>query len=143
VTLYCFTVGYQGRSLEDLCSLLIDMGVTLLVDIRERAWSQRPEFRKNALRRGLESVGIEYIHLKQAGNPFRPRGKESMDFIECAGKYRGYLQEHQMVVSEALELVKASEAAFFCYEADSNECHRSVLVEEIQRVFPSLGVEHL
>ena len=53
---HCFTIGYQGRRLDDLCGTLFNMGVEVLVDIRERAWSQRPEFRKRAFRLWLNEA---------------------------------------------------------------------------------------
>ncbi len=140
---HCFTVGYQGRSLEGLCSLLVNFGVDQLVDVRERAWSNRPEFRKQALKQGLARVGIGYKHLKEAGNPFRPRKGESLSFAACARSYRSYLRENSDVVNGAREVILSGSVALFCYEADSAECHRSVLVEELSEIVPGLEVDHL
>ena len=140
---HCFTIGYQGRSLEDLCSVLFNYGVDQLIDIRERAWSNRPEFRKQALEQGLATVGIEYEHFKEAGNPFRPRNGQNKSFEACAREYRRYLRENSDVLDEAEEFLLGSSVAFFCYEANSKECHRSVLVEELSRRMSELAVDHL
>jgi uncharacterized protein (DUF488 family) len=119
------------------------MGVDLLVDVRERAWSQRPEFRKAALKSALESAGLMYYHFKEAGNPFRPRQGEVKSFASCAESYRFLLASSPQILADALELVTGADVAFFCYEAASTACHRSVLVEELRRLEPSLEVEHL
>lgn len=140
---HCFTIGYQGRSLDDLCGTLFNMGVEVLVDIRERAWSQRPEFRKRALEKGLASSGIAYEHFKDAGNPFRPRKGEVLAFSDCAEQYRQYLKENPDIVEGAQQRIGERSVAFFCYEANTAECHRSVLLEELSELLPDLEVDHL
>lgn len=139
----CFTVGYQGRGVNDLCFLLTRAGVVVLVDVRERAWSQRPEFRKVAFREALKKHGIHYLHMKEAGNPFRPGNGDARDFSQCAEDYRLFLLLSPNLLKRALELVSSHEVAFFCYESSNEDCHRTVLVEELRRLQPSLEVEHL
>lgn len=119
------------------------MGVDTLVDVRARAWSQRPEYRKTALRQCLEGAGLSYLHLKKAGNPFRPRKGETKDFATCAEEYKRHLANNPQILEEGLDLVAEREVAFFCYEAASSECHRSVLVKEMQRLQPDLEIQHL
>jgi len=122
---------------------LLDVGVKSLVDVRARAWSHRPEFRKSKLKAGLEDAGITYVHLKAAGNPFRPKKGEVKTADDCLEDYRQHLRNNPDVLDEALSLVKDAEVAFFCYEKASSDCHRSVLVEEMRERFPSLRVEDL
>lgn len=126
------SIGYQGRSLDGLVATLQKAGATTLVDVRERAWSNRPEFRKGRMTAALEEAGIRYVHLRSAGNPFRPRKGEILSFSECASKYAAHLDEHPEVLGELLDLTQAGPAAIFCYEADHEHCHRSVLLREFQ-----------
>lgn len=139
----CFAIGYQGRSVDDLCDELLDRGVELLIDVRERAWSNRPEFRKTALAEKLASRGIQYRHVREAGNPFRPRGGEAVDLRDCMRQYRRHLK----TVPDLLPSLKATmsklSAALFCYEAESDNCHRGVLLAQLQRSHPSLKVVHI
>lgn len=139
----CFAVGYQGRSLEGLCALLAEHRVDTLVDVRERAWSNRPEFRKTALANALSRWDIEYLHVREAGNPFRPRMGEVMSAVDCMKRYRGYLRSAPGVIERLRALVVGRRIALLCYEAKSGDCHRGVLLASLQRKQPGLAVEHL
>lgn len=140
---HCFTIGYEGRSLDDLCSTLLNHGVDKLIDIRERAWSHRLEYRKTALQNGLAIVGIGYVHFKEAGNSFRPRGDQQRNHVACMRDYRRYLRTNPAVIESAQKVVESGCVAFFCYEAASTKCHRIVLVEELAESLPGLSVDHL
>lgn len=139
----CFAIGYQGRSLLAMCDLLHHEGVELLIDIRERAWSNRPEFRKTAIAAALATRGIQYIHVREAGNPFRPRSGEVPDALECMKRYRSYLEETPSVVKTMSALVGSWRVALLCYEAKSTDCHRGVLLEALQATRRRLAVTHL
>lgn len=138
-----YTLGYQGESLRALCERLLENDVELLIDVRERAWSHRPEFRKTALRTGLEASGIGYEHARSAGNPFRPRGGEKLDRDVCLRQYRDYLAENPEVVDELLALAKGRRVAFFCYEEKAEDCHRGVLVKALAARNPKAALTHL
>lgn len=128
-----FTIGYQGRSLLALCQALQTAGVTRLVDVRARAWSNRPEFRKTVLRDSLGAFGIEYIHCKDAGNPFRPKPGEVMSWKQCRALYRAHLKANPEVVRLVGDMLKDNRTALFCYEALRTECHRGELVRQLER----------
>lgn len=138
-----YSIGYQGKSLEGLCAKLADNAVGVLVDVRERAWSNRPEFRKGVLAEGLKRSGIEYIHLRSAGNPFRPRKGVSVQRELCLGHYSEYLASSPDVVSSVAALSRSGRPALFCYEADAEECHRGVLIAAVKRLSPDLAVVYL
>jgi len=139
----CFAIGYQGRSLTGMCELLADEGVDLLIDIRERAWSNRPEFRKTAIATAVAAHGIEYIHIREAGNPFRPRAGEVIDTLDCMRRYRGYLRATPSVVENMKVLIGRRRSALLCYEAISSDCHRGVLIAALKRISPQVVVKHL
>ena len=69
VDLQFYTIGYEGADLFDFLATLKHAEVSLLVDIRELPASRRKGFSKNALQENLESVGIQYIHLRDLGDP--------------------------------------------------------------------------
>ena len=115
----------------------------LLIDVRERAWSNRPEFRKTALSLALANHNIEYVHVREAGNPFRPRGGDIVDAVECMTRYRRYLSSTPAVVESVTRLIRRRRGALLCYEAKSEDCHRGVLVDALRRTSPNLIVSHL
>jgi uncharacterized protein (DUF488 family) len=127
----CLNLGYQGRTLADFCRALVANCVEVLIDVRLNAWSQRPEFRKSALQATLAEHGIRYIHCKNAGNPYRPKVGEKLDFLDCAKKYAQYVEENPQVI-EALEAIIINHrSALLCYEAEKEECHRSILLSAL------------
>lgn len=129
----CLNIGYQGKPIKSFCEILVSQKVKLLIDVRANAWSQRPEFRKTALQNKLEQCGILYFHLKIAGNPYKPKKGEQLGFNECAGKYLEYLNQNPVIV-ETLEsmVVKNDNCVLLCFEADPNQCHRSLLLNALQ-----------
>jgi uncharacterized protein (DUF488 family) len=127
-----FGIGYQGRSLANLCQVLADENVNLLIDVRARAWSNRPEYRKGRLTDALASHGIEYVHLREAGNPFRPKPGEEMDASECLARYSEYLKVNPDVVSSVRALTRTRRVALMCYESESSACHRGAILAALK-----------
>lgn len=76
---FIVSVGYERRSVEDLVSVLIDYGVRKLLDVREAPVSRRQGFSKRSLAARLDEAGIEYRHLRIAGNPHRRLRETSSD----------------------------------------------------------------
>jgi uncharacterized protein (DUF488 family) len=138
-----FSIGYEKRSLAAFCDALLQGGVEVLIDVRERAWSQRPEFRKTALAGALRERGIDYVHCKRAGNPFRPRAGEVPDFDACIAAYTRHLDAHPEVLDEVQSLASNRRAALFCYEGHRTRCHRGLLFEALTRRIPGVSVVDL
>jgi uncharacterized protein (DUF488 family) len=129
----CLNIGYQGKSMDSFCDILVSNRVRLLIDVRANAWSQRPEFRKTALQNRLSKHGILYFHFKMAGNPYKPKKGEQLDFNECATKYLEHLHQNPVII-QTLEsiLTKQDNCALLCFESDVNQCHRGLLVNALQ-----------
>lgn len=140
--LTCISIGYQGRKVQDLCAELKTHGVELLLDVRQAAWSHRPEFRKQALAAALAKHGVAYLHMREAGNPFRPRKGEAVSIAECAKHYRKHLATSPGVVSSVAATLRAQTTAVFCFEAQHEHCHRSVLLAAVAAQDP-LQVDRL
>jgi uncharacterized protein (DUF488 family) len=141
-----FTIGYEKRSIEEYVALLIDAGVTIVVDVRETAWSHKPGFSKTRFRDTLAAVGITYLHAPWAGNPKTLRDRAS-SHEECISNYRRFLAHNPMVVREfdrfLARLASFGHAvALTCFERHPDDCHRSVLAE-VWGQLPGRAVEHL
>jgi len=123
-----FTIGYAGKTLADFLAQLGAAGVTRVVDVRALPLSRKKGFSKAALAEALAAAGIEYVHVRAAGNPFR----EIKDDTErCLALYAGHLDAHPEVIAEVEEAVTGCNAALLCYEAAAAECHRSVLARRM------------
>lgn len=133
-------IGYQGRSLAGLCEAVSASGAVRLLDVRDRAWSQRPEFRKGVLRTALEAQGVAYVHFKAAGNPTRPKAGTKADVAECESAYREHLRSRPEVLPALLAEMKSGPVALFCFERGRHECHRGVLIGELLKLDPGIEI---
>jgi uncharacterized protein (DUF488 family) len=145
VTPKLFTVGYEGRSLNELIDELVGAGVERLVDVRELPLSRRRGFSKTALREALREAGIEYVHVRALGNPKPNRERYWAGDVEGgAAVYRKHLNNgSRWALLELAESLRADRACLLCFERDHTECHRDVIVEALTELQPALAVSHL
>lgn len=129
-TPFGFTVGYSGRSVDELAALLTGRGVERVVDVRALPLSRRRGFSKTALSIALARHGIEYVHLRDAGNPFRHL---RADVARCLAMYRAHLANRPDVVDSVAAVLRERPSALLCVEADACDCHRSILAEALRR----------
>ena len=119
-----FTVGYEGRQLDEVIAVLTTAKIDRLIDVRALPLSRRRGFSKTPLGDALRAAGIEYLHLREAGNPFR----KDPDPI---GQYRTHLPSS--TVALVADAVRGHRAALLCYEADVETCHRGVLAPRVAK----------
>lgn len=145
MTATLYTIGYQQRSIDDYVHSLASVGVTVVVDVREVAWSNRREYAKGSLSRHLESSGIRYVHLPTAGNPKRIRASVGSR-SEQLDMYAEYLNETGVGIDDLIEILESNDTAtvaITCYERDAHECHRSILTSMIGTLYPGINVVHM
>jgi uncharacterized protein (DUF488 family) len=108
VTYPLYTIGYGGMSAGRLAKIVHALNA-VLVDIRFRAASRKPEWNKGAL---TKLFGDRYLHLSSLGNElYRSGGVKIADYQ--AGK--------EMIESIAMPVV------LLCACASPEECHRTVV----------------
>ena len=108
-----FTIGYEGRALEDFLDALIAQGVETLVDVRELPISRKKGFSKSALTSAVEARGISYVHIPQLGSPrrLRHRLKEDWDSDSFFREYSEYLATQQEAILMLSGLTGSARAA--------------------------------
>ena len=128
-----YTIGFQGKSVEEVLDKLKRNGVSLLLDIRENALSRKVGFSKNALASSCEAAGIGYLHRRELGppRPLRNRLKQTGDYGMLMRKYSLYLKDHVDVLQEIAGLVEEKKICLFCFEHEHAQCHRSALAEKL------------
>jgi uncharacterized protein (DUF488 family) len=131
------SIGYQQRTPDELVQLLREHHVRAVIDVRELPLSRRKGFSKTPLSGQLSAAGIDYVHLRRAGNPYR-----TMDTTvsQCLALYRHHLQLHPDVVALASSQVNGSPVAFLCFERKHADCHRSVLIDAMLALNSTLRV---
>lgn len=132
-----FTIGYEGKTVDEFLGALEAAGVELLIDVRAVAASRRPGFSKTTLANSLAERGIGYLHLRPLGTP--AAGREAARkgrTAEMRKIYAGQLEtpEAELAMEKALAAALESRSALLCYEAEAAGCHRAMLAERmIQR----------
>ena len=131
-----YTIGYEKRDIEEFIEILKANNIDLLLDIRERAWSYKKDFCKTRLGNKLKRKGIQYIHIREAGNPKEYRQKANT-IHECLLLYKEYLKRTESGLSEIKSVVANNgfnNVCLMCFERDSELCHRSILVKKIKNI---------
>jgi len=140
------TIGYEGRTVQDLLAVLKQAKVERVVDVRQLPLSRKPGFSKSALAEFLASHGIEYVGFPKLGTPpaIRNHYKKSGDFAQLRRDYLVYLGTQGPEIATLRELVAQGGCCLFCFERDPAKCHRSILAEVLAK-YPgsALQVDHL
>jgi uncharacterized protein (DUF488 family) len=121
------TIGYEKRTPDEFVEALKAAGVEQLIDIRQLPLSRRKGFSKTPLAAILAEAGIAYVHLRNAGNPFRNFDDDVLEL------YRGHLERSPEVVDEVLASASTKRSALMCLERDHTECHRWILAAALAR----------
>jgi uncharacterized protein (DUF488 family) len=124
-----YTIGYGGRTPDDLVAVLKSSGATRVVDVRQMPLSRKPGFSKSALSAYLESHGIEYVGFPRLGTPpaIRKPYKQRGDFARLKRDYLAYLRRQGLETERLRELTAQGGSALLCFERDPARCHRSIL----------------
>src|SRR5688572_20827863 len=129
-----FTIGYEGKTLDEFLDELGSAGVDLVLDVRAVAASRRPGFSKTALAGALRERGIDYLHLRPLGTPAAGREAARAGRIaEMRAIYADQLETPEAALAMEQALAEASQrhAALLCYEKEAPDCHRSMLAERL------------
>lgn len=126
-----FSVGYEGRDIDELVALLREHDVTVLLDVRLNAISRKPGFSKKRLEAALAAPGISYRHARALGNPKDNREPfHTGDLRRGTRAFRTVLatDDAGLELGHLAELLGSERVAVFCFERDHDRCHRQVIV---------------
>jgi uncharacterized protein (DUF488 family) len=144
-----FTVGHSTRPIEELLALLIEHGVTTLVDVRRYPASRRhPQFSRDALAASLAnagSQGIEYLHEPDLGGrrATRPDSPHIAWRVEAFRGYADHMEtpEFQSALDRLIQRSEDEIVAILCAEAVPWRCHRRLISDAL--VAHGISVLHI
>ena len=129
------SIGYQGRSVQELVEECVTAGVTVVADVGLTPLSRKPGLSKSKLGATLETAGIGYVHLPSLGNPRDNRESfgSATDRERGRSRFRSllHLDGPAKALSYLAELAQTERVALLCFERDALQCHRQVLTEEL------------
>jgi len=130
-----FTIGYEGRSVDELIRELKERRIKVLVDIRAITSSRKKGFSKNQLDEELRKAGLVYLGMKELGTPDEVRRayKAGGSIEELRRSYGAYLDAQGEKIEELKRHLRERRSALFCYEKDVKKCHRYVLAKRLEQ----------
>ena len=139
-----FTIGYEGATIGAFLDTLAAAGVRTLVDVRAVPLSRKPGFSKRGLATALAERGIGYRHLQRLGTPAEGRNAARAGDTETMHRvYLDHLEapDAQAEMAMLIDQARESPSALLCFERKPEECHRSILFDQLGA--PDLTIEHL
>jgi len=141
-----FTIGYEGKKIENFILDLKKVKIDTLVDVREVPFSRKKGFSKKALVSYLKKMDVKYLHMKDLGSPkvIRDKFKKDKDFNSFSVEYLKYLSLKEEYMKELHHLIYKENVCLMCYEKEYNVCHRSLITEKIKEIDNNgLVIKHL
>ncbi len=130
------TIGYEKSELADFVATLTSVRINILIDVRDRAQSRKRGFSKTALSQALNAAGIEYIHLRELGDPKEGREAARNGHWDQFDKiYKKVLatQSAREAITYIEELSRSNSICLLCYERDHKTCHRKYITDDIEK----------
>lgn len=140
-----FTIGYEKAAPDAFVAALKEAGVALVLDVRDKAWSRRPDYIGKRLAARLEAAGLSYRWMPELGTPDAGRAAAKAGDMEAwrrslCGRLDG--AEGQAALAHAAALAAEQPTALLCLEADPARCHRTIVAERLAEL-TGLPVRHL
>ena len=149
-----YTIGVYNSSEESYFRKLIDNGIDLFCDIRQRRGVRGTQYRyvnSNYLQNTLSKLGIAYRYIKELApnNDIRQKQKD-------ADKINGETKKQRKVIGTVFksEYIKnildnfdfdsfvtelkergSQNIVLFCVEENAAACHRSLVAEKLAKIF--------
>lgn len=144
MTLY--TIGFTKKSAREFFTLLKSANVATLIDVRLNATSQLAGFAK---RRDLEYFLEEICNCGYRHLPFFAPTKDILDdyhhkkitWQEYELQFQNLLQERN--IGSLFSVHDINNACLLCAEPKPEKCHRRLVAEKIQMMFPDVTICHL
>lgn len=139
-----FTVGYEGKSVEQFFNILIQNDVRLLIDVRKNPLSRKFGFSKEKLERIAEAVKIKYTHIPALGIESEKRSALNSldDYKNLFSDYEETLDQRIGQLNAVYSLLCANtRVALMCFEKDAEMCHRHVIRDYLSSVYKTRSID--
>ncbi|MDD1770427.1 MAG: DUF488 domain-containing protein [Methanomassiliicoccales archaeon] len=130
-----YTIGYEGKTIDDFVRQLKKAGVKRVADVRKITSSRKRDFSKTRFSELLAKDGIEYVGMRELGTPddvrrFYKSGGSVEEFLR---RYQKYIDTVPEAMTRLESVAKEEPTAIMCYENDVKQCHRQLLAKKLQK----------
>lgn len=133
-----FTIGYEGRTLEEYLKRLIINDIHVLCDVRKNAYSQKFGFSKSQLENACNGIGIQYIHIPELGIESNQRQDlyTQQDYDNLFAQYsQTTLLQNSIALQYVYDLIqKNKRVALTCFEKNPHQCHRHIIAKALLKL---------
>lgn len=144
--LACFSMGYEGLTIDQYLDKLIRNNVKTVIDVRNNPVSMKYGFSKRTLANALANLKISYINLPDLGirSEFRKCLKTGDDYQALFDEYEKSVLRNQdaAMAKIASEHKNSGRILLTCFEKDFRYCHRSRICALLENRF-NIKTEHL
>jgi uncharacterized protein (DUF488 family) len=131
-----FTVGHSTHAIEEFVTLLTDLDVELVADVRTAPRSRRnPQYNGDVLAKALSAFKLDYIHVPELGG-LRSRGRvpPTVNGFWQNQSFHNYADyalsdEFQLGLRKLREIGHVQRCAVMCAEAVWWRCHRRIIAD--------------
>ncbi len=131
-----FTVGHSTHAIEEFVTLLTDLDIELVADVRTVPRSRKnPQYNRDALPTTLRAFEIDYIHIPELGGlrshrPVPP-GVNGFWRNDSFHNYADYAMsdEFQAGLRKLRQIGHAQRSVVMCAEAVWWRCHRRIIAD--------------
>lgn len=140
-----FTVGYQGRSIDDFMNHLLVHGIRGILDVRSNPASRKYGFSMKTLKDVAGRLGLDYVNLPELGIPGDLRidldGFASYQALFC--RYESEILPMQKeTINRVRKMLEDRPLALLCMEREPEWCHRGHLATHLAKL-SNLPIHHL
>ncbi len=139
-----FTIGYEGRSVENFINTLIQNNVRMLVDVRKNPMSRKFGFSQNKLAHITETIGIKYVHIPSLGIEAEARAflETKEDYQMLFAKYKKSLNQRVQHLDYLYSLFTANHRiALVCFEKEADMCHRHIIRDYLVQTYAVRSID--
>lgn len=138
-TIAVYTVGYEGKSVDEFFNGLLESQIAAIVDVRANPVSRKYGFAKGSMSEIARKLGIGYEHIPELGIASSDRADLSdySSYQRLLDRYESeMLPGRRQAIDVAVEHLRERPSALLCMEKDVTCCHRGRLAKAIA---PKLG----
>ncbi|MEE9118889.1 MAG: DUF488 family protein, partial [Calditrichia bacterium] len=131
-----YSLGYEGRSIDEFLMRLIQEKIQVLADVRNKPWSMKFGFKKQVLQSFCNGLGIEYINLPELGIPgnLRKHLETKKDYDILFKRYKKFIKQKENELYNMMHISEKKRIALMCFEKDPEFCHRTIIARELARM---------